>query len=354
MVGVVHPAVAVEERLGVGGQDRVGRNVRISRTSCSRSARSLASAPSGWWRKRDAGIADDRGGGPLLGLAERPRARAGRRPGPRRPASPLVQHTSQPTEPSSIQRAAVAGRPEVGVVGVGDDDHEAAGRQAWAAGGSRLRRHLSNSPRVPARGASGGADGYDRGVLACGRGFARLPPRAKPLCVPAAPNASCRRRLELVEGREDLRRVALGLDLRPDPRDPAVGIDQERGAADAHVRLAVVLLLDPRAVGLGDRVVLVGQQRERQAELLAERALAGGALRADAPDLGAALGDRPCRVAELAGLGRAAGRVVLRVEVQDGPAATLVGEVVDGARVIGQGDLGGRVADGSACSWPRA
>ena len=79
-------------------------------------------------------------------------------------------------------------------------------------------------------------------------------------------------------------------------------------------------------------------------------ALARGAVRADAPDVGAALDDRLVRVAELAGLGRAAGRVVLRVEVEDRPAAALVGEPVDRAGLVGEGDLGRRVAGRRACS----
>ena len=123
-----------------------------------------------------------------------------------------------------------------------------------------------------------------------------------------------------------------GFDLRPDPGDPPVRVDEERRPRRAPVRLAVVLLLDPRAVGLGDLVLDVGEERERQAELLAECALARGALRADAPDVRAALDDRLVGVAELARLDGAAGRVVLRVEVEDRPSAGLVGQAMDRAR----------------------
>jgi hypothetical protein len=49
-----------------------------------------------------------------------------------------------------------------------------------------------------------------------------------------------------------------------DRREVAVGVDHEGRALDPHVRLAVVLLLDPHAVVLGHRVLGVGQQRERQ------------------------------------------------------------------------------------------
>src|SRR4029077_2312490 len=92
--------------------------------------------------------------------------------------------------------------------------------------------------------------------------------------------------------------------------------------------------------------ILVGQERERQLELLAEGALARGPLRADAPDVGTALVDGRVVVAELARLGRAAGRVVLGVEVQDGPPAALIGQAMDGPRLIGEIDLGREIADG--------
>src|SRR5689334_21317816 len=140
----------------------------------------------------------------------------------------------------------------------------------------------------------------------------------------ARPGAAARRRscaggLQLVERRQHVRGVTLGLHLRPGPGDPAIGVHEERPPRRSHVRLAVVLLLHPRAVRVGDLMILVREQRERQAELLAELALATGTLRTDAPDIRAALMDRVVRVAELAGLDGAAGRVVGRVEVDDGP-----------------------------------
>ena len=52
-------------------------------------------------------------------------------------------------------------------------------------------------------------------------------------------------------------------------------------------------------------------------------------------DVRAALADGLIRVTELARLDRAARRVVLGIEVQDRPAAALVGEIVDGARLVG-------------------
>src|ERR671919_261634 len=90
-------------------------------------------------------------------------------------------------------------------------------------------------------------------------------------------------RLELVERGHDLRGVALRLDLRPDAGDAALRVDEERRPGRTHVRAAVVVLLDPRPVGLRRLVPLVGEERERQSELLAEVTLAGSALRADPP-----------------------------------------------------------------------
>src|SRR4029453_7830800 len=93
-------------------------------------------------------------------------------------------------------------------------------------------------------------------------------------------------------------------------------------------------------------VVLVGEQRERQAELLREGPLRFGALRADTPDVRAAFDDRLVGVAELARLDGPTGRVVLGIEVEDGPPSALVAETMDGARRIRQGDVRCDVADG--------
>src|SRR4029453_5265293 len=59
-----------------------------------------------------------------------------------------------------------------------------------------------------------------------------------------------------------------------------------------------------------------------------------------------ALDDRLVRIAELARLDGATWRVVLGIEVEDGPPSTLVGEAMDRARRIGQGDVRSDVADG--------
>ena len=165
------------------------------------------------------------------------------------------------------------------------------------------------------------------------RSLFRLSGRASPerAAVGVTGLRSVRRRgLRLVERRQDLGGVAVGLDLRPDPGDPAVGIDEEGRAGDRPVLLAVVLLLDPRAVRLGDLVVLVGEEGERAGRTSrGTRACSRAPCGTDAPDVGASLDDRVVGVAELARLDGAAGRVVLGVEVEDRPAAALVGEPVD-------------------------
>src|SRR3954449_4935014 len=66
----------------------------------------------------------------------------------------------------------------------------------------------------------------------------------------------------------------------------AVLVDDEVAAEDAHELVAVTLALAPDAVSVGDRLVFVREQRERQAELIAERLVALDAVRAHAQDDG--------------------------------------------------------------------
>src|SRR5512146_2169884 len=162
------------------------------------------------------------------------------------PWSPLGKQTSQPVEPSSIQRAAAAAGPKSASSGWAAMTMKRAGRQAWAVS--------AGLAAVMAR-CSRGAGGAFLG-----------------------------------ERREDGGRVTVGLHRRPGPGDPAVRVDEVRRSADAHVRLAVVRLLAPRAIARRDVLVDVGQQRERQVELLAETPVAGRAVRADAPHIGSGVG----------------------------------------------------------------
>ena len=54
--------------------------------------------------------------------------------------------------------------------------------------------------------------------------------------------------------------MAVGLDVVHRLDEVPVGVDDERGAADAHVLAAGVVLLAPDAVLLGDCMVGIGQQ----------------------------------------------------------------------------------------------
>ena len=71
------------------------------------------------------------------------------------------------------------------------------------------------------------------------------------------------------------RRLGLGdgvlrAHLVEDARELALLVDDEGGADDAHELLAVERLLAPHAPRLGDRVVLVGEQREAEPVLVVE------------------------------------------------------------------------------------
>ncbi len=66
----------------------------------------------------------------------------------------------------------------------------------------------------------------------------------------------------------------------------AVGTDDEGGPFDAHVLLAVHALLLPDAVGFGRFMVAIGQQGERQVELVLELGLRFGLIGGDADDYG--------------------------------------------------------------------
>src|SRR5262245_14712637 len=183
------------------------------------------------------------------------------------------------------------------------------------------------------------------GVPVCysrGRGFARLPPRAKPLRFLRRSRRSGL--TSLTKRLEHLLGVAIGLHLRPAADDHAVRAHEERRPDEAHVLLAVVHLLAPCAPYIGDLVALVRQERERQAELRPELLMRPGIVGADPPDLGLFRLDALVQVAELARLGGAARRVVLGIEVDDGPLATAIAEAVDRAGLIGERDLGRLVA----------
>ena len=120
---------------------------------------------------------------------------------------------------------------------------------------------------------------------------------------------------------EDLRGGVLRIDFLDDALEGAVFIEDEGAAERAEDRFPVHFLFAPGAEGLQHLGRRVGEQAERQLEFGLETRMRGDAVLADAYDVVA--GGRELRVIvpEGAGLGRAAGGVVLGVEVDDGLAA---------------------------------
>ena len=120
---------------------------------------------------------------------------------------------------------------------------------------------------------------------------------------------------------EDLPGGVLGVDFLDDALEDAVFIEDEGAAERAEDRFPVHFLFAPGSEGLQHFGRRVGEQAERQLEFGLETRMRGDAVLADAHDVVA--GGRELRVIvpEGAGLGRAAGGVVLGVEVDDGLAA---------------------------------
>ena len=154
-----------------------------------------------------------------------------------------------------------------------------------------------------------------------------------------------RRRLNVRQGREDLVVVRLRRRLLDHVRDRALGIDDERRPLDAPVGLAVIALLDPGAVGVRDRVVGVGEQREVEPVLGGELGHRVDRVRRDPDhaDAGRLVVGAP--VADPAGLGGAPRCVRPWIEVEDDRAAPQVRERHLLAVLVGEGEVGGFLAD---------
>ena len=121
------------------------------------------------------------------------------------------------------------------------------------------------------------------------------------------------------------RRGASRIDLPQDLHEHTVRVDDaaEGGALGAPFQgVSRPARSPPTPVRRGDLVLGVGEERERQRELRPELDVRGLPVRADAEHHGAALLERGPRVSNPACLSRAAGCVVLGVEVEDdGPSA---------------------------------
>src|SRR5262249_8458095 len=150
--------------------------------------------------------------------------------------------------------------------------------------------------------------------------------------------------LERLRRFEHLVDMAGHLDLVPDVADDALLVDQEGGPLDAHIFAAIHALLDPGAVGLADLAVLVGGKGEGELVLLLELVVAGDAVAAEADHHGVALAEAREAVAEAAGLRRAAGGVVLRIEVEDDLLPLQLRQADLAVAVGGQSEIRGLVA----------
>src|SRR5688500_14514435 len=122
--------------------------------------------------------------------------------------------------------------------------------------------------------------------------------------------------------------MAGNLHVIPALDDLAVGSDQIRRPRDAHELAAVQRLLLPDAVLLGNRVVRVREQREREAVLGGELRLALLVEDADAEDhrLAAFVG-RQLRLEVTRLLGAAWG-VILRIEIENDRPSEVVGQLM--------------------------
>src|SRR5438105_7676275 len=143
------------------------------------------------------------------------------------------------------------------------------------------------------------------------------------------------------KGGKHLKRVAVGLHGVPRLLHAPVGADKE-GRADNT--LAASGPFAPRPVRPMRLAVGIAQQAHAQAVLLAERLMRGGVVLRDAEHGHAEHLELREVVGELAGLGRAARRVVLWVEVDDIP---LPPEVFGGNGLsffVGKGKLWSLVA----------
>jgi len=115
----------------------------------------------------------------------------------------------------------------------------------------------------------------------------------------------------------DLGSVGLRVDADVFLGDLTIGIDDKRVALGADVFAAHEFLGLPATVGFYNFVLRVAQQRKIQVILVEEFLMRPGRIFADADNFAIAeLSDDFAGVAEIAGLGRAAGRVVFRVEIQ--------------------------------------
>src|SRR5580700_2074988 len=132
-------------------------------------------------------------------------------------------------------------------------------------------------------------------------------------------------RLTAVDSLQDLGGVPGGLDIAPLALDGAVRSDQERGTRDSHVLAPHVLLLHPEPLRLDETPLRVADQRNAERAFVDESLMLLQRIRRHTVDGDTGRSERIVELRELLALERATGRVVLRVEVQDGAAPLEVG-----------------------------
>ena len=155
VVGVVDAAIAVEEGLGVGRQDRV-RSKGPDLADQHLAQREVVGQPAvGLVEERDPGVPDDPGRGPLLRFAERCQRQ---RIGIRVLATLVATRAADQPALGSVRDPAGGGRSgaELGVVGMGRDDHESVGSPVVRDGPCFGRRHARRPARKPCTGSGPG------------------------------------------------------------------------------------------------------------------------------------------------------------------------------------------------------
>ena len=145
MVRVVDATVPVEQRLGVRREDGVRAEGPDLADQLLAQGQVVGERAVGLVQEGHAGIADDRGRGALFGLSRRAASSSGSASGSSPPWSPLVQHTSQPSRAGIDPGRGGPGRPEVGIVRVGRDDHESGRPPIVRDGGGGFSAHPSGA-----------------------------------------------------------------------------------------------------------------------------------------------------------------------------------------------------------------
>src|SRR6266498_3447204 len=151
-------------------------------------------------------------------------------------------------------------------------------------------------------------------------------------------------RLECFHGLQYGLDVPVHLHVVPATRDDTVGSDEVSRARETHETLPVHALLFPRTVPLRHLVIRVDEEGKVQLVLPGKLGLALGIEDAHPQHGHLALLEIRQRVAEGAGFARAAGRIVLRVEIEHHGPARVVLESVRLAALILERKCGGVTA----------